>query len=287
MAPTLRSLRPQQDRVSRCVRMPPVWWSKGLLLVLITLIPLPAAAELSRGDAQCRRGLAFAVRRHSLRIVRQLELCHFKRVLGHLPSDTDCNSLLNLPSPRVVSKIEASVAHLAKTHCRDAGPPSSIGFNECPAPCNAITISNYQDVAECLVCTTREQATQTVAFALGTPPVGGPSSDVTKCVDAVSKALRKTLAKRVEQERRCQYLVDLARINVATDCRTADLSGVVEVAVERSHEYLARCKGRARTVVGGCASMRLSDVQTCFTGAVAQRAASLMERVYDPLVTDQ
>lgn len=254
------------------------------LLVGLLVAVAPAHAELDFGDAQCRRGLAFGVRRLAGHIVRQLEHCHLQRVRGLIPSNTDCNSLLNLPFPKVITRIETSLAQLAKTQCRKASPPAALGFNTCPSPCEGIPVSTYQEVAECLVCTTRAQANHAVALALGSPPVTGPYSAVARCVDAVSKALRQTLMRRIEQERRCQFLVDRARLTPATDCRTTDLTGIIARAVERSDNYLARCRREVRRQVGGCGNVDLAAMQQCFNQAVRQRSVQLLTRVYDPFV---
>jgi len=228
--------------------------------------------------------LAFGVRRLAGHIVRQLEHCHQQRVHGRIPSTTDCNSLLNLPFPKVITRIEASLAQLAKTQCRQARPPAALGFNACPAPCDGVPVSNYQEVAECLVCTTRAQANHAVALAIGSPPVTGPYTPVARCVDAVSKALRQTLMRRIEQQRRCQFLADRARIAINTDCRITDLTGIIARAVERSDADLARCRVDTRRQVGGCGTTDLAAMQQCFNAAVRQRTVQLLTPVYDPFV---
>lgn len=252
-----------------------------LTLALILLHAGSALGLTSRADTMCRRGLLFGERRLAYHIARQLGQCHEQRMKRHIPPSTDCNDLANLPFPKAIARIERSVGQLAKTQCRDASPPSALGFVSCPAPC-APTIRTYQDVARCLVCITREQARAAVEFTIGEPLVAGPNSRATRCVDLTATALRQYMVKRIEQGRRCAFLQDRGRVPASVDCRTADLNGALERGRQSAQQLISNCSAGARGEVGQCGSDDLQDVFTCFDSAVSAHTSTIIEAVVEP-----
>ncbi|HYD50929.1 MAG TPA: hypothetical protein VEB21_21410 [Terriglobales bacterium] len=250
-------------------------------IVVLMLSAGSAEAVTSPADATCRSGLMLAERRLTFHLIRQMGQCHVQRARGRIRSDVDCNNPDNVPYPQAIARIQRSVAQLAKTQCRGASLPATLGFTTCPAPCGSGPLTSYQgDVADCLVCRARAAASATMASTLGEPPVTGPHTFETFCVESMATGIRKFVSKRLEQQRHCQFLHDRGRVSQTTDCRSGDLKGQVARSQQMVRYYLQRCKGSSRASVIECGEGDLDAASSCVAEIVESNAAALFDTVY-------
>ena len=254
----------------------------GLVALWAVLLAIPASAILRPEDATCRRGLMLAERRLTFHLVRQMGQCHLQRARGRLRSDVDCNDPANVPYPRTIERVARSVAQLAKSQCRQAGTPASLGFTTCPAPCGSATpLTSYaRDVAPCIVCQSRSEASGIMAAILPEPPVTGPHTRETDCVEAVTTGVRKHVSKVLENLRYCQYLRDRGRLPATPSCRDDDVLGHVARSRSALQYYLARCKNGSRARVLACGTGDVQSGAACIEAAVDTGVEGLFDTVY-------
>ena len=219
--------------------------------LLFLLVGQAAAQPLTAADARCRKALHSGVQRFARTIVKEQVRCHQVRIRENIPASVDCNDPANFLSPLRVERAER-VALRAARRCVKAAAPAALGLGACPAPCAALPMSSYDEVAACLACLTRDTATGMVENVFGLPTYGVTDRLDRICQAHVGQVMREYMSARMRQQAHCQYLQDRGKVDATVDCAAADLRGVI--AAERF---------AARLTIAGCSTDDIADAQLC------------------------
>ena len=252
--------------------------------------------ELS-GAAKCQKALATGVRRVTGAALRGVEKCHRARMRAASPTTGDCND----PSQSTGASLErlqravAKLPNLAERGCAAAGPPASLGYDPCPAPCGAVAISTYADVGECLACLAQDR-TRTVAVSIfGQPLSPGMRTPETVCHAALVRATRKYIAKRMSAQQRCK--TDEANgAPIGTDCRDGDYRSEISQAWAQLQSAVSNggsCPAASLVALDLCPSVSddalfrdatpgIDLLHSCIDRGVTNATDDLFDRAYAP-----
>ncbi len=244
---------------------------------------LAQSDALDRNDALCRKDLHKTLERLVRESVKEMDKCHTKRMAGHYAPSRDCNIPENSPSPlkivREVNKLQRRAAHsCAGARRAPASEPVALGYDSCPAPCDAIPIDNdYGNVATCLACLSRELVIDLVTTGYGTPPL--PISLAAKrCQDRIGNLVKKYLTKLMTDQEQCQTAKDRGQVPADTDCRTADLLGRQAKARLNIQRNIERC-GDALLSLDSCADNVAGEL-ACIIPKTEATVAALFDATY-------
>lgn len=229
------------------------------LVALLCVVPLALQAQIivpSRNDALCRTDLHSVLGTLTKNSVTQLTSCHKRRIVGKIPPTTDCNLLANASSPATIARTRAKLDARAQRSCVSrpgVQPPSGLGFNSCPTPCEGIPINEdyVGGVAACLACVSAAQVEELLANTLGSPSLTATPS-ARKCHARLRTAVSAYLSTRLGLQRSCQLDQDLGRVAANIDCRSHDPSG-----------KLARARTTLDTAVSSCSDADIAASDTC------------------------
>ena len=260
----------------------------SVLIVVATLAisgaETASAAALSSANTACRNFIGPKVVTLEDTILREQIKCHQNRSSGALDASVDCNDpgSASFPGASAVTSAAAKLTGGIATKCASASTPANNGYTSCPSPCNAAvpSIASYSDVAACLICQTKAEATSTMQIAYGpNPPIQGAKDSAWKCQNAdVGTGIRTYVKKRLTEQRKCQYKEDKGTIG-ATDCQNADLTGAIAKAAATLHTKIAKCTDSDLTALTSCATAVPAE-QACVQSAAQSMSDSLFPAIY-------
>lgn len=242
-------------------------------------------AQIAREQAKCRQMLGLGTRKLADTLIREQQKCHVARMVGTLPSSTDCSDASQLPQASLdkIAKAETKLTSLAQGRCAAPVPaPAALGYTVCAAPCT-VPITDYTSVAACLACRAKVGAADANAAAYGTlpdPPVQNQTNAITDCHRYVGKALQKYEITRVKEQQKCQLKEDLGKIT-STDCQTADLKGTIAKAQAKANIMIEKCSPSALFLMTSC-GITVPTAQACIAAAGLAAADELYIDVYEP-----
>ena len=243
----------------------------------------PVAAQLSGGDANCRKSLGKGVRLLSTAVEREKAKCFGSLMNGTL-TGVDCNDLSDpaFPGALKVQRTRDKLHRLTITGCALASTPQTNGYLLCPNPCGAIQTDTYGGVADCLQCRTESNSGVAIGEGFGAPPVPA-APDQQSCQRNIGNALRKYTHTRVKEQQKCQFGEDVTPSGA--NCRVADPQLKVARALARAKLQIARCSVGALSTLDSC-SADVTGEQNCIEAAVNLLTDDLFTDVYAPLGFD-
>lgn len=197
-------------------------------LVLATMISGRPAAAIDGRDAHCRYKVANAARTYTNYLLQRISTCHQWRIKEKVSPAIDCNDPSTWSAngyqrgTELMQKTLIKITRLAES-CRPiGGTPASVGYTACPAPCGAVTISSFSDVAACMSCLADSCAVPAAAAVTGTAPL--PITHLaTRCQQILARKLQSYTVKRAFLEAACQYNKELGKpAFVGLDCLDLD-----------------------------------------------------------------
>ncbi|HEX2486509.1 MAG TPA: hypothetical protein VHQ66_14460 [Myxococcota bacterium] len=176
--------------------------------------------------------------------------------------------------------LHAAVGGEKDRRCEGADlTPRLVGHEErCGGGCDAIALSDFTGLADCLACRQEEATSEMLAAAVGAappdlPPVAG-SRDAAKCASNLLKGMQKGIAKAQSLLGRCELENTTAAAPVeCTEALGADLEGV-RADVDAK---LARCKDT--TGLAGC-YVGPAGTSTCLGDAAVAIASDLVDATF-------
>lgn len=267
---------------ARLDRLAAVAGAGGFLVLLCSLFVARPVLALSRSDAMCRSHLFAATGKLARDTIVELNKCHAQRMAGRLPASTECNSAATAPNRLLLLRDEGNLRTRVRKRCAqpaDVSPPAALGFTTCPAPCAAIAVSSYADVAECLICRTRAETSRLVADVFGSPPTAAGNERI--CQRRIGRATKVYVAAQLNLQRRCHLAQDLGRLNSAVDCRTYDPDGKLVRARQRLDEAIAACGDETLNKLDSCGPT-VAEEQQCMHATAETAAAGLYAGVFSP-----
>lgn len=259
------------------------------LLLVCNLAALPAVAQNSvvpatTLDALCRKDLHKTVGRLARISLQQMSRCHDERLRGVVAPSTDCNDDANAPTRQPIAREQKKVQLRAEKSC-DGGPrpgasrPATLGYDSCPAPCDAIPIDDsYASVASCLLCVAEKTTESLAASTLGTAMLP-LSSGERRCQKHISAQLKRYMMTLVMTQHQCQTRLERGLRPASTDCKTADERGRVARAKAALRRTLSRCTDAQLARLDSCASTTAGE-QTCVPAAAEGAAAAIFDAVF-------
>lgn len=161
-------------------------------------------------DAQCRYKVANAARVYGDYLTQRIATCHQWRMKGKLPAAIDCNDPATWNANGyargndLMQKTFLKVRRIVEGCRPTAGTVASLGYNSCPAPCAAVTVSNFADVAACMRCLVDDCALAAATAVYGTPPLPAAPPE-RNCQQIIGRKLNVYMTKRAYLEAVCQY----------------------------------------------------------------------------------
>lgn len=270
------------------------WGVLGVSLVAL-LGAVPVAAQLPAIEAQCRLKAGTAYRAYGRALALRATICHRNRMAGKLPLAIVCDD----PATWSANGFGKSFAGLLREQERlratvnscspDILTPASLGYVACPAPCGAVTITTFDDLAACLQCLTDDCVQGAVQTTYGAPPVP-IAKPPRKCQERVGRDLVIYYNKLSKTEHICQFRKDLNKHNyVGIDC--TDFSNPLNplspnMARARAKLELAiakRCAGVDFTTELDSCGVDVPSEQACLQAAVEQCTGALFDAAYPPV----
>lgn len=168
------------------------------------------ASAFEGRDAQCRYKVSASARNYADNLLQRMATCHQLRMKGKVLVTIDCND----PSTWAANGY-GRAAHLMETTTRQmtriantcrplGGTPASVGFNVCPAPCGAVPMATFDDVASCMRCLGDHCAATASAAVNGTIPLPALHPE-RRCAQLLGRKLHSYTIKRQFLESSCQY----------------------------------------------------------------------------------
>ena len=257
---------------------------KAAIMVLTIGISSSVAFGLDSSQTRCRKFLASRTQGLAETTTYQELACHKQRMLGTLAATVDCNDPDSAQFPterlsRIAGKVTSFVSHVSK-YC--SSTPSQLGFTLCASPCNTEVpaLTTMEDVATCLGCLAKHEASTAVATDFGSnPPITTTRTDPWQCQNSdLGSGTYSYGRTRMNQQRACQYKEDSGRIG-ATDCRSADLNGKIATAASRLATKIDKCSDSDLGALTSCAAT-VSGAQTCVRNAVETLTDTLFDQIY-------
>ncbi|GIW43515.1 MAG: hypothetical protein KatS3mg077_0797 [Candidatus Binatia bacterium] len=247
------------------------------------------AAPLSPA-AKCQEALATGARKFETTLLRSLALCHARRMAGSpdYPATMNCNMASSLPLSMLngLLRSESGWQRRVMSRCSEAGSPSALGYQQCPAPCEAISVdAGYASLVSCLACLARAEGsagTEAVFGAYPDPPVVPGQASLRSCQSALGRALREVFSVRLAEQIHCQKAVAGGAVPGGTDCETADLRGRVARKLAAVDKFVRkRCPDSVLASLTSCGGNQ-DLVIACNAGHAGQMAGRLFGAVYFP-----
>lgn len=187
----------------------------ALVVSLISLAAAPAAAVLEPRDAQCRVKVGEAARDYALFLTKRIGLCHRMRLKGTLPAAIDCADPSTWAANGFQRGLDLQFKALNRlpdrvATCNPTGGLAALGYGTCPAPCNAITISDIPSLTSCVQCMVEDSVLGAAAAIYGTPPLSLTRAEQ-KCQERAGRYLTQYVKERLYLQNVCQHGVELVR----------------------------------------------------------------------------
>ena len=246
----------------------------------------PASAALSKEDSLCRRYLGTRVRVLADTIVNEGRKCNRDRSRGRLDPSVDCNDpdSPTFPGLAKVARAADKVADIAAKKCSSGvSTPSANGYASCPTPCDTAvpSITSYDDVAACLVCLAKSEASTALDAVYGSSPaIQSQADDAWRCQNSyIGPEIRSYIKKRVIEQQKCQYKEDRGSIG-SLDCQTADLTGAIGKKLAKLQAEVDKCSDQDLAVLTSCSATSTTEELSCLSNAAVAMADALFTDVY-------
>ncbi len=194
------------------------------LIVSAVSVPALAADREAADKGQCRLSFARSLRAFSVSLAFRSGICHRDRLRGKLSADIDCNdpwSWTEASYPRGAGRLDRDLRRFAaeSAHCTPTiDTTEEVGYTSCPAPCEALPVTTFPELGDCLVCIARDATPTYLNAIVGTPPVSG-DRDARRCEIAVGHNVSRYLHKRKKLQNGCEFLTEIAKNGfVGVDC---------------------------------------------------------------------
>jgi hypothetical protein len=256
-------------------------WSFGVACGLVVSVASAARAQLPAADALCRSRIGKGVKRVTDAVIKQRSACELLRIRGAIPATINCGSPVSAPADAKIITAKLKLTSLVQKGCAGASSASANGYLACPAPCDGVSIADYQGVAACMSCLADDWPSAAVESAYGTPEVLPLNPAEATCQRFVGTALRKYFTTRMGEQQKCQLAKDRGQTTV--DCVSADPKGKVARARQKARDTIARCEPDVFANLEGCGS-DLASLQACVLAASNVDADALFYAVYFPAV---
>lgn len=239
----------------------------------------PLSAQRSAASTQCRRMLAQKASQLSADALRARESCHRRRMLGLLPTATDCNDSTESPASPGMLIARRRLATVA-SRCATNLTPADENYIPCPAPCQTVAIADFTGVGACLSCLAETAALDAVQTIYATPPA--PAGDgETGCQQTIGRSLVEYWMRRFRVQRECQYAED--RSPTGIDCRSGATSSLLVSARDALDAAVAQCSAADLTALHSCANT-VSLEQDCVRTTAENGTDSLFAAIFPPMV---
>jgi hypothetical protein len=259
----------------------PSYTDLSLLPFTVVIDPIGAQQLPAPDEQSCRRKLGLATRRAAQAVSSALLLCRQESVPGG--SDCDPNSFQD--PKELVNRAEREIRDAVEAECAGSGLPSDFGFTACRAPCDNTTISDWDAVADCIICHMLGaiDAAYDDAYPLPIPP--DQSAEGRECQNGIGDTLDSLMEVHLAEITKCQAKFDTGKASLSEDtefCKTADPRG-----------QRLKVDAKAETLISkNCPEGILLDVHTCGTTVtdvshcVIRDARVAAERIADALYTE-
>lgn len=194
------------------------------IFVFALTAPAQGADRVAADRGQCRLSFARSLRALSVSLAFRSGLCHRDRLKGKLDPGIDCNdpwSWTPVSYPRGASRVAHDLSRFAaeSEFCTPTiDTTAEVGYLSCPAPCDALPVTNFPELGDCLACIAEDALPTYLTSIVGTPPVTG-DRDASRCQIAVGHNVSRYLHKRKKLQNGCEFLTEIAKDGfVGVDC---------------------------------------------------------------------
>lgn len=253
-----------------------------------------ALAQPTSRDAVCRHKIAQATRIYSSYRVERALYCHKLRIQGKIPAAIDCNDPATWAGHGFARGVflhgKDRALHPGKVNtCRpDAPTLADLGFTSCPAPCDALPVSTFDELSACMLCVADSCIQPALAAAYGTTPLPA-TYKARKCVERAGRHLKLYYHMRGFVQHLCQVKKERGYPNWVgvPDCLS------VEDPAHPFHRFLNSYRTRKNRVLNNrCAEVDVAaQTDTCGSdpaslvacvNAAAEQCSDAMFPVYFP-----
>lgn len=219
---------------------------RAVLIVAGVALCLTGRVAGSSQDAdQCRRRLYQATRNLTAAVLKERTSCHRQRMAGQLPAATQCNDPTRSPASSINARRRLAKATRA---CEATTTPSDLNYVACPAPCQALTIADFTEVAACMTCVAEAAAYDVAQAVYGEPPT--PASFAAQgCQRSIARGAMRYWWRRFTAQLAC-------RIDSSTDpsqCSGGNIDAVLTRARDDLDAAVARCTADTLSALDSCA----------------------------------
>lgn len=219
---------------------------------LVSLNSHPASAQFDAATSKCRSSIARSGAKLARTELKALSDCHDTRNDDPTLVNTDCNFLATGDLRVTVGVAEAKFARQVLLRCGSMalGPADAL-YESCPAPCNTDvpTISNFNDVAACLICLTRarvETFAQVAYMEPQSPLEAAPAACHRSLVSSSSRFFNSVL----KDVAKCQADAEKEGATSTENCTDTSYADIVGDAYDKAFAAIDR---------GRCSSLALPD----------------------------
>ena len=253
------------------------------MAALLALAVVGDAQAYDKFQQKCRATIAKTGSKLASTVAKTLGSCHKGRVKGKIGSSFNCNDIADADNKGKVAKAEAKmIAGVggAKDKCPQAvvGSPDSLGFWSCPSPCDVTVpaITDYSDVAHCVICV-METSVQAMSAASQGAPAIPMTKDDGKCHGAIGKFQGKHLSTILKVRTKCQSSAEKGGTEDNSGCVAADPKGKIGKARSKGEGGLDKsCTAADLVAVDTCAA-DVPGLKTCVYDDSDTRGGNLFE----------
>ena len=264
----------------------------GILMAVAGILALPtlAPAQTSR-DAVCRLKVATAVRKFGGYLGVRVNYCHQQRVRGELVPSIDCNAPDTWGADFLRGAnfviVDAEKARKLINSCNPDASIAGLGYTSCPAPCGALPVSTFDELAACMRCVTYDEVTTYSDSLFGTVPIP-ITKEARDCQERLGRSMTTYYNKLTFFQHTCQYKKERGDVEfAAVDCD--DLDNPLHPSYSRMQGVIFKINALIEkrcgpvpdlgTVLNSCSSTA-AGLQACLKSGVDAGAASLFPTIY-------
>jgi hypothetical protein len=217
--------------------------------LVLALSPAAAQASFSPDELACRAVVTRSAAKLAKSEMKVVASCHRARSRDGSLSGVDCNDPTSADLHSRLTKIQQKVvtAISSPTGACAAVEPADVLYQSCPFPCasSVPSMASFNDVAECLLCMTRENI-RTLAGAVSGSPASPLPSDEARCQSAIASGSSLLFQAATREVALCQigneaaggtdttYCTDTAYPDAAVDDARYDAENMVVNACDLS-----------------------------------------------------
>jgi len=189
-----------------------------LIAVLFTSFTFPAFAadRVAADKGQCRLSFARSMRTLSVSLAFRAGLCHRDRMKGKVAPTVDCNDPWSWTAetyPYGAQRVEHDLSRYdaeSKFCTPTISTTAEVGYVSCPAPCDALPVTTFPELGDCLHCIARDALPVVMEAAVGTPPITG-DGNARRCQIAIGRNISRYFHKRKKLQNSCEFLVEIEK----------------------------------------------------------------------------